>query len=290
MGQGMIGWVAEHGQRLLSNDVSTESRFHNPFSNEIIRAELDVPIKVGDELLGVLGIQSRNTNAFSENDIIVLETLADQIAIAIHNTRLFAAEHDQRTFAEALATSASILNTTLDLNEVLRRILEAVGRVLPHDAKTIMLAQGGIASVATHAGFDERGLADKTSKIKLVIEDTPNLAYMAKTGRSILISDTRNYPGWFAHEATNWIGSYIGAPIRIGSEILGFISLDSAVPGFFTEEQAARLQAFADHAAAAVKNAQLYHELETYSGILEQAVAERTTELQASTRRVDISP
>jgi PAS domain S-box-containing protein len=287
VGQGMIGSVARDGQRLLSNDVSLEPRFYNPFSEEIIRAELDVPIKIGDELLGVLGIQSRNIDTFSENDIIVLETLADQVAIAIHNARLFAAESDQRSFAQALAESAASLNSTLDINEVLNRILETIGRVLPHDAKTIMLTQNGIARVVSHTGFQERGLAAETSQIKLVVADTQNLAYMAKTGCSLLIADTRGYEGWLPNPAMAWIGSSIGAPIRIGRETLGFINLNSATPGFFNQEQAVRLQIFADQAAVAVKNAQLYHELALYSDILEEAVTTRTSELQATTHRVE---
>ncbi len=287
IGQGMIGWVAQHGERILANDVSTEPRFYNPLSEDITRAELDVPIKASGELLGVLGVQSRHVNAFTDNDIVVIETLADQVAIAIDNARLFATERDQRSFAEALADSASALNTTLDLNEVLNRILDNVGRVLPHDAMTIMLVEGGVATVACHAGYAERGLADAIAHTQFVIRDVRDFVQMADSGHSIYVEDTLEFPGWVSTEATAWVRSSIGAPIRYGGDLLGFINLNSAMPNFFHQDHAARLQAFADQAATAIRNAMLYQELESYSEFLEQAVEERTAQLRATTNRVE---
>jgi signal transduction histidine kinase len=90
MGEGMVGWVAKHGKRLLANDVSLEPRYYNPFPDEIIRSELSVPIQIGSEIAGVLDVQSRNPDAFDDNDILVLETLADQLAAALQNAQLFA--------------------------------------------------------------------------------------------------------------------------------------------------------------------------------------------------------
>lgn len=198
-----------------------------------------------------------------------------------------AAEQEQRKLAEALRDVAATLTSTLDLNKVLTRILDTVGQVLPHDAKTIMLAENGVARVVSHAGYDERGLGKEVSQVSHVIADTLNLAYMAESGHSLCIPNTDDYIGWYEKGATNWIRSSIGAPIRVGGKVLGFINLDSATPHFFNNDQAARLQAFADQAAVAVKNAQLYQELDTYSGILEQAVAERTAQLQATTHRAE---
>ena len=91
-GQGMVGWVAEHGQRLLANDVGAEPLHFNPFPEVIpTRSELTVPIKISEEVVGVLDAQSRQIDAFDENDVLVMETLADQIAVAVENARLYAA-------------------------------------------------------------------------------------------------------------------------------------------------------------------------------------------------------
>jgi len=92
LGEGMTGWVGRHGKTLLANDVNAEPRYVNPFPDVIkTQSELVVPIRMGQKILGVLDIQSPQTNAFDENDVMVLETLANQIAVAIENARLYEA-------------------------------------------------------------------------------------------------------------------------------------------------------------------------------------------------------
>ena len=96
LGQGMVGWVGQHGSRLLALNVQDEPHYINFYPDRIpTRSELTVPMRVGERTLGVIDIQSPQLNAFDENDVMVMETLADQIAIAIANARLY--EAAQRT-------------------------------------------------------------------------------------------------------------------------------------------------------------------------------------------------
>ncbi len=91
-GRGMVGWVAEHGTRLWANDVNNEPLYINYYPQMIPTcSELSVPIQVGDQTVGVLDVQSPQFNDFDENDVKVMETLADQIAVAIANARLYEA-------------------------------------------------------------------------------------------------------------------------------------------------------------------------------------------------------
>ncbi len=90
LGQGMVGWVGCHGERLLANDVEAEPRYVNLYPDRVpTRSELSVPIRVEDEVVGVLDIQSTQRGAFDESDVMLVETLADQIAVAIKNARLY---------------------------------------------------------------------------------------------------------------------------------------------------------------------------------------------------------
>ncbi len=94
---GMVGWVGAHGQRLCANDVEAEPHYIN-FYPEVIptRSELSVPIRVGEETVGVLDVQSPELNDFDDDDVRVIETLADQIAVAIANARLYEAAQQGR--------------------------------------------------------------------------------------------------------------------------------------------------------------------------------------------------
>jgi PAS domain S-box-containing protein len=90
LNQGMVGWVGEHGQRLLANNVESEPHYIN-FYPELIttHSELSVPIRSGDRTIGVLDVQSPKLDAFDDNDVKVMETLADQIAVAMANAQLY---------------------------------------------------------------------------------------------------------------------------------------------------------------------------------------------------------
>lgn len=96
--QGMVGWVGYYGKKLLANDVDAEPRYVNFYPGVIpTRSELSVPIGVAGEVVGVLDVQSPHLNAFNENDVMVMETLATQIAVAIENARLYEAIEQELT-------------------------------------------------------------------------------------------------------------------------------------------------------------------------------------------------
>ncbi len=96
-GQGMVGWVAEHGERLLADDVASEPHYINFYPDLIpTRSELSVPIRIGDRTMGVLDVQSPEVNAFDENDVKVMEALADQIAVAMANAQLYQEAQEAR--------------------------------------------------------------------------------------------------------------------------------------------------------------------------------------------------
>ncbi len=85
----VIGYVTQVGEHLLINDISQDPlRLPNPLLPES-RAELGIPLKIGDRVIGALDVQSMRVNAFTLNDISVLQVLADQIAVAVENARSY---------------------------------------------------------------------------------------------------------------------------------------------------------------------------------------------------------
>lgn len=168
-------------------------------------------------------------------------------------------EREQRILAEALRDVAVILNNTLDLDELLWRILTEVSRVVPHDTANVMLLQGGLATVVGYRGFSEQELAQAPQA--WVVDKTPNLRRMVETQQPVIVTDTLTDEDWVHTKPTSWIRSHMGAPILREGEVLGIINVDSAMPDHFRPEDAQQLQAFANQAAIALWNARLFAEL-----------------------------
>jgi signal transduction histidine kinase len=83
------------------------------------------------------------------------------------------------------------------------------------------------------------------------------LQQLMEIGKPLAIPDTTSSPMWIGFPDMGWVHSNVIAPIRANGKILGFLSLDSATPGYFTQAHAERLQSFADQAAIAIQNARL---------------------------------
>lgn len=96
----LIGWCVEHGQAHLANDVQADARYLPHLALPATRAELVVPLRIGKRVLGVLDLQSDRANAFDEEDVLALQGLADQLAIAIRNADLFEAIQQARRLAD----------------------------------------------------------------------------------------------------------------------------------------------------------------------------------------------
>ncbi|MDE3088176.1 MAG: GAF domain-containing protein [Chloroflexota bacterium] len=175
------------------------------------------------------------------------------------------AEREQRVLAEAMRDVAAALNSTLDFEKVLDRILENVGRVVPHDAANIMLVENGSARVVRSKGYAERG-ADWLAARRLALAEIPRLRLIVDSGQPNLVANTQNASNWVGLPETRWIRSAIGMPIRSHEGVIGILNLDSAIPGFFNAAHVSRSHAFADQVAIAIENARLLAETEKRAG------------------------
>jgi PAS domain S-box-containing protein/putative nucleotidyltransferase with HDIG domain len=95
-GVGLIGWVADHGTTVVANDVATEPRFHRACAAETPGAELVAPLIHRGRTIGMLDVESCAPHSFSPGDVQMLETLADQLAVAIEHAHLAQTVHSAR--------------------------------------------------------------------------------------------------------------------------------------------------------------------------------------------------
>jgi len=194
-----------------------------------------------------------------------------------------AAEREQRLLAEAVRDTAAAVASTRDLDIVMARILDNVGRVMPHDWAEISLVEGDNTRIAYCRGWSAEQ-ETKLQSLRLPLT-TANVQQMIAENAPLLIAKTDAYPGWV--KITPEIQSFLGAPIRVHGILVGFLNLSSAQTGSFTFEHAERLRIFADETAVAIENAQFYNEVQRRADELEQRITERTAELYRAKRHTE---
>jgi signal transduction histidine kinase len=244
------------------------------------RTVLAIPMLRADALLGVILIYRHEVLPFTDSQIALVETFADQAVIAIENTRLFEAEQARtRELQESLeyqTATSEVLNvisrSKFDLQPVLDTIVEAAARLCAADMATIRRRDGEvyvrIASYGLTPDFSEYG---KTGKHPLGRGSI--VGRVSLEGTAIQISDVLVDAEYSLDEAQR-LGGYrtiLGVPLLREGVQIGIIVLMRRTVQRFTENQIELVTTFADQAVIAIENARLFEE-----------VQERTKELQES--------
>lgn len=176
-------------------------------------------------------------------------------------------EQEQRRFAMALSEIATLLTSTLELKEVLRHILNNLDRIVPHDSATIIMMEKKQGWVVQQRHDDTYGRAVEEP---IPLEHHAYLDKMFETVNPIIIDDLHKHPHPDAALAPTQARSYIGAPIKLQNQIIGFVNLFSEAVNFFNHIQAERLMTFAEMAAIAIQNARLYRQTQELAAVKER--------------------
>ncbi len=166
------------------------------------------------------------------------------------------AEHQQRILAESLRDIATALNSSLDLDEVLDRILASIERVLPFDAINVMLVEDdNMIRIARALGYQNHTLETVNLQDPFPLTKHNYLRIMHNTQMPLIISDTASSDLWSPRPEQSWIRSFIGAPITADNLVIGFINVKSVAPNYYQDFHLERLKMFTDQAAIAIRNA-----------------------------------
>jgi len=169
-----------------------------------------------------------------------------------------AVEQTRYHIAETLYQTSLVLNSSLNYEQILDQVLEQLYQLVPHDTASIMLIEGETAHTCRWRSYNSSISKGDSVPLSLNINRTSTFRIMQQSDRCLVIPDTQADERWIKQAGTNWINSYIGAPIRLRERIIGFINLNSGSPGFFTQAHLEPLEAFTKLVAIALGNAQLY--------------------------------
>lgn len=283
-GRGIIGWVGQQRRPACVGDTSRDPRFVTSDLLLDTRAELALPLMVGERLLGVLDMQSDRVGAFREEEVPVLQLLADQVAIAIQNASLYQTEKYRRQLAETLYNVGRALSRTLDKTEVLELILQQLGKVVQHDRGLVLLRQGNVLTIVAARGFnDETMPLERRIPIRLgdVFDE------ICRTQRPLVIPDVLKRADWQHMKEALPARSWLGVPLIHEDQVNGMLSLARETYAPYTEDEITFAATFAGQAMIALENARLYEQISRFNQELEAMVAQRTEALQQAYDRLE---
>jgi diguanylate cyclase (GGDEF)-like protein len=250
---------------IIIPDAQKDPRFHSLGKSDHVRGWMCIPMISRGEVIGLLTLDSRKEDAYSDMDAKMALTFAGHAALAVSNARLYQQEQDHRALAEVLREiSLVLLSRSLDPEAVLQILLEQIEQVIPFDTGAVLIVEDEIARVACHRGFDKHG-EHRLKELFIPVEQTPNLKVIAETRRSHSIPNVNTYPGWVHWSPSESIVSWVGAPLIGRERVLGFLSLGKTEPHYYTEKHIATMEMLASHASLALLNAYAYHEAEQAS-------------------------
>jgi serine phosphatase RsbU (regulator of sigma subunit)/putative methionine-R-sulfoxide reductase with GAF domain len=254
--QGIIPWVAREGKSILAGDVLKDERYRpSPMPPANTRSELCVPLLYDGKVVGILDIQSDKVDAFTDDDRMIFEAVADTIAIAIHNADLYRSEQWRRQVGESLREVAGLVSANVGVDDVLEAILDELDRNLPVDISAIWLYDNDELYLAACRNCDE-------DILEQALYDHPDTydALISILYSTVPVIRKPTDPLWVTGMTAGFDANYsaLAVPMRIGDQPLGVITLAHHTPGRYGHEAQSMTSTFVGYAAVAIENARLY--------------------------------
>jgi len=260
--EGIIGWVAAHKTLLNVPDVTQDSRY---VGRKETRSEMAVPMIAGDKIIGVLDVQRPEVNAFNDDDLRVLSSVAAQAAIAIERARLYSVERRRVQESSTLLAIAQALSSTLDLTEVLKLVACSTAQachanrcsilLLSQDRKELMPIMSQFAS----GEVDRELWATFRERYAEAIDEFPILQEVIKERKPVILDGPA-----VSVMPQKWVEpfgivSLLMVSLISKDEVIGLMALDHVEEGRrFTDEQVNLAITIGTHAAMAIENARLH--------------------------------
>ena len=227
---------------------------------EITRSAISAPLLYEGEVVGAISTQSYEPNAYREEDLELLQGIADLAAVSINNAQHVAELDKRRREAERIEEIGRAITSSLDTKEVLRAVIDAVLELIQADASTVWLMEGSQTRVAASGGkirLQEGDLWPLTDAIRKTV---------LGERRPLLVEDLASSP-LFPEGLRGQIQAGCGllVPIVLDNEVAGGLSAGKVQAGSIGQEEVDILLRLASQASVALANARLHADIRALS-------------------------
>lgn len=252
-GEGLSERPLLDGKLHYTPEVTQDSRYL-PTRNE--GSEVDVPILINQDLVGVLVVESNRPHAFGDSDLEILTAAAIQAGIAIGRARLLSAERQRADEQEALLATMSDLSAKLELSTLLQAVLERAVSLLKVSHGELAIyeaAKEELVIVASH----RVGKKDTTG-IRMKLGEGA-MGHVAEIREPLLIPNYQEWSGQSTQYSQVEFHAVMVVPLLIGGQLVGAIAvMDKDPDRQFDQGDLRLLNLFAPQAAIAIENARLF--------------------------------
>ncbi|MHB0870531.1 MAG: GAF domain-containing protein [Chloroflexota bacterium] len=256
-GEGIEGWVADHGEPVALADATKERRFRDlPGRESRVRALAVVPMKLRDDVVGVLAAAGMNPSPPPGSRLTALEILASIAAVTIENDRLLRQERRRARQAERLLELAAIQDR--ELQPFLHRVADTINSALGvDDTELVLLSQDGHQVLCEGQAAGADGAAPRDESILLDPLGSGWAAELLATGRPLLCDDVTLDPRIAPEFGPTAVRSLLAVPIQVGGERRGILRVATTHTGSFRPEDLAFVTMMAAQVGLSVERAEL---------------------------------
>jgi len=258
----MVGWSAMHREARIALDVGEDAvHFNNPFL-PYTRSEIALPLLVGGRLLGVLNVQSTDEAAFDDDDVRVLQGLADQIAIAIENARRVSDEAALLEATSPIYRASRRLTRATSVQEVTEAIIASVAEAGADGCLVVLFefSPSGEPEVLSYVGVWRQDREPQFKPgMRLPIAESPFSLDMVSTlwaVSDVAKSDQLSDQVRQTFQETG-VAAVVNVPLRSKDRVMGQVVVLRATAGSFSEAAMRLYETISDQAAVALERARL---------------------------------
>jgi signal transduction histidine kinase len=257
VGGGFAGRIAAEKRPVILDNVDHE-RVLNPILREKgVKSMLGVPLVVEGAVQGVLHVGSLVPRTFHEEEVELLQLVADRAALAIEHARLFEAERAARERIEHVQAVTDAALAHLEVNELLHVLLPRIRDILHTDTCAVLLLDEHTNELVARAALGIEEEVEQGVRIPLGAGFAGRVAAEARP----MVIDVNEYPVYNAILREKGIKSMLGVPLLVRGYALGVLHVGTLTPRRFTRAEVDLLQLVAERVALAIERARLHEEL-----------------------------
>ncbi len=246
--------IQQDRSTLVEPTSSLTSRLHTD------GAEICTPLNYRGRILSWLNLYSRGrSQVWRDDELDLVQAIADQLAIAIVQDELTLQEQRSRDLNESLRQLAAACNAMISQEPLLNFILEQLARFISYDSAGVVLNRD------ENYGVMVAGRGFRSDVLNTIVYLGPGSLNWRVTQqrRAYISADVQQEPGWQDVPDGALIRSWIGVPLVVNDHQIGMVTIDKWQPHAFSAADGDVAQAFADHVAVAIHNARLYQQAQT---------------------------